>query len=121
MAHEALEKRFGVPYLAEGPRAGQRSRFALLALGKLGGREMNYHSDLDLMLGYEGDGRTGPPEGASRQCGKPSIGWGSDQSRRPHGSSSRPTCMDPPYDTVPNSHTHSNCQNPKAALSVAIQ
>jgi [glutamine synthetase] adenylyltransferase / [glutamine synthetase]-adenylyl-L-tyrosine phosphorylase len=61
-----LEKRFGVPYLAEGPRAGQRSRFALLALGKLGGREMNYHSDLDLMLVYEGDGRTGPPAGATR-------------------------------------------------------
>ena len=52
--------------LAEGPRAGQRSRFVVLALGKLGGREMNYHSDLDLMLIYEGDGRTGPPAGATR-------------------------------------------------------
>ena len=61
-----LEKRFGVPYLAEGPRAGQRSRFVVLALGKLGGRELNYHSDLDLMLLYEGDGRTGPPPGATR-------------------------------------------------------
>src|SRR5262249_46324999 len=61
-----LEKRFGVPYLAEGERAGQPSRFALLALGKLGGRELNYHSDLDLVLVYEGDGRTGPPGGASR-------------------------------------------------------
>jgi [glutamine synthetase] adenylyltransferase / [glutamine synthetase]-adenylyl-L-tyrosine phosphorylase len=61
-----LEKRFGVPYLAEGERAGQPSRFALLALGKLGGRELNYHSDLDLVLVYEGDGRTGPPPGATR-------------------------------------------------------
>ena len=61
-----LGKRFGVPYLAEGPRAGQPSRFALLGLGKLGGREMSYHSDLDLILVYEGDGRTGPPAGASR-------------------------------------------------------
>jgi glutamate-ammonia-ligase adenylyltransferase len=60
------EKRYGVPALAEGPRAGQRARFALLALGKLGGREMNYHSDLDLMMIYEGDGRTAPPPGATR-------------------------------------------------------
>ena len=61
-----LEKRFGVPRLAEGPRTGDRGRFVVLALGKLGGRELNYHSDLDLMLIYEGDGRTGAPPGATR-------------------------------------------------------
>jgi glutamate-ammonia-ligase adenylyltransferase len=61
-----LTKRYGVPLLAEGERAGQPSRFAILALGKLGGREMNYHSDLDLMMVYEGDGRTVPPPGATR-------------------------------------------------------
>jgi glutamate-ammonia-ligase adenylyltransferase len=61
-----LAKRFGVPYVADGAHAGQPSRYALLALGKLGGREMSYHSDLDLILVYEGDGHTGPPPGASR-------------------------------------------------------
>ena len=61
-----LLKRFGVPYLAEGPRQGQASRFVLVGLGKLGGRELSYHSDLDLLMIYEGDGRTGPPAGASR-------------------------------------------------------
>ena len=61
-----LAKRFGVPYLAEGERAGKPSRWALLGLGKLGAREMSYHSDLDLIVIYEGDGRTGPPPGASR-------------------------------------------------------
>jgi glutamate-ammonia-ligase adenylyltransferase len=61
-----LEKRFGIPYLAEGARAGQVSRYALIALGKLGSREMSYHSDLDLILVYEGDGHTGPPSGATR-------------------------------------------------------
>ncbi|HXG11295.1 MAG TPA: bifunctional [glutamate--ammonia ligase]-adenylyl-L-tyrosine phosphorylase/[glutamate--ammonia-ligase] adenylyltransferase, partial [Gemmataceae bacterium] len=66
LQYPPLERRFGIPYLAEGPRAGQRSRYALLGLGKLGGRELSYHSDLDLILVYEGDGRTGPPAGASR-------------------------------------------------------
>lgn len=61
----ALFGRVGEPVLAEGPRAGNSVRFALLALGKLGGREMSYHSDLDLMLVYEGDGRTPGAGGAS--------------------------------------------------------
>ncbi len=42
------------------------SRYVLLALGKLGSREMSYHSDLDLILIYEGDGRTMPPPGSTR-------------------------------------------------------
>ncbi|HLJ92221.1 MAG TPA: bifunctional [glutamate--ammonia ligase]-adenylyl-L-tyrosine phosphorylase/[glutamate--ammonia-ligase] adenylyltransferase [Gemmataceae bacterium] len=62
----ALTRRFGIPYLDDGDRKGEPSRYALLALGKLGGREMSYHSDLDLILVYEGDGRTGPPSGANR-------------------------------------------------------
>jgi glutamate-ammonia-ligase adenylyltransferase len=33
-------------------------RYALLGLGKIGGREISYHSDLDLMLVYEADGLT---------------------------------------------------------------
>jgi glutamate-ammonia-ligase adenylyltransferase len=53
-----LVRRLGLPYLAEGPRTGQPCRFALLALGKLGGYELSYSSDLDLLLIYEGDGRT---------------------------------------------------------------
>jgi glutamate-ammonia-ligase adenylyltransferase len=61
-----IRKRFGVAYLNEGPRVNQPSRYVLLALGKLGGRELTYHSDLDLILVYEGDGRTGPPAGANR-------------------------------------------------------
>jgi glutamate-ammonia-ligase adenylyltransferase len=61
-----LANRFGVPYLAEGSRAAQPSRYVLLGLGKLGGRELSYHSDLDLIVIYEGDGRTGAPPAATR-------------------------------------------------------
>jgi glutamate-ammonia-ligase adenylyltransferase len=66
LQYPPLGKRFGIPYLSEGPRGGSPSRYALIGLGKLGGRELSYHSDLDLVLVYEGDGRTGPPVGASR-------------------------------------------------------
>ncbi|MBY0456567.1 MAG: bifunctional [glutamate--ammonia ligase]-adenylyl-L-tyrosine phosphorylase/[glutamate--ammonia-ligase] adenylyltransferase, partial [Gemmataceae bacterium] len=35
-----------------------RCEYALLGLGKLGGREISYHSDLDLLLVYAADGTT---------------------------------------------------------------
>jgi glutamate-ammonia-ligase adenylyltransferase len=59
-------ERFGIPSLSEGIRQGRQSRFVILGLGKLGGRELTYHSDLDLMLVYEGDGRTTAPPGSTR-------------------------------------------------------
>ncbi len=34
---------------------GKRSRWAIVAMGKLGGRELNYHSDLDLVFLHDGD------------------------------------------------------------------
>jgi len=49
-----LTARFGQPTLND----GRSARFAILGLGKLGGNEMSYHSDLDLILIYEGDGQT---------------------------------------------------------------
>jgi [glutamine synthetase] adenylyltransferase / [glutamine synthetase]-adenylyl-L-tyrosine phosphorylase len=51
---------------------GMRERFgdggphAILALGKLGGREMSYHSDLDLMIVYACEGTTGGPRPLDR-------------------------------------------------------
>lgn len=39
-------------------RNGQPCSFVVLALGKLGGREPNYHSDLDLVFLYEHEGHT---------------------------------------------------------------
>ncbi|MFO0810811.1 MAG: bifunctional [glutamate--ammonia ligase]-adenylyl-L-tyrosine phosphorylase/[glutamate--ammonia-ligase] adenylyltransferase [Gemmataceae bacterium] len=50
----ALAPKYGEPTLPD----GSPCRFAVLALGKLGGREMIYHSDLDLVFVYEGEGRT---------------------------------------------------------------
>ena len=43
------------------PSDGRRDRWAVLALGKLGGRELNYHSDLDLVFLHEENGTTSGP------------------------------------------------------------
>jgi glutamate-ammonia-ligase adenylyltransferase len=47
------EERLGVP-MERG--RGKRARFCVMALGKLGGRELNFSSDIDLIYLYEGDG-----------------------------------------------------------------
>ena len=57
---EQLVVKFGRPLVAEGPRRGEPCELVIFALGKLGGREMNYHSDLDLVFLYEADGHTAP-------------------------------------------------------------
>jgi [glutamine synthetase] adenylyltransferase / [glutamine synthetase]-adenylyl-L-tyrosine phosphorylase len=51
-----LHERYGAPQTETGPVT-----FAVLALGKLGGRELNYSSDIDLMFLYSGNGETSGP------------------------------------------------------------
>ncbi|TVR49243.1 MAG: bifunctional [glutamate--ammonia ligase]-adenylyl-L-tyrosine phosphorylase/[glutamate--ammonia-ligase] adenylyltransferase [Puniceicoccaceae bacterium] len=51
---EALwENRHGTPWDED---LDQRARFCVLGLGKLGGEELNFSSDIDLIYLYEGDG-----------------------------------------------------------------
>jgi [glutamine synthetase] adenylyltransferase / [glutamine synthetase]-adenylyl-L-tyrosine phosphorylase len=49
-----LVARYGEPRLADGSPCG----FSVIALGKLGGAELNYSSDIDLMFIYGGNGQT---------------------------------------------------------------
>lgn len=53
-----LVEKYGEPTMGAGPREGAPCDFVILALGKLGGREPNYHSDLDVVFLYEGGGMT---------------------------------------------------------------
>ncbi len=58
---EHLASRFGAP-CAESDGTANRATFAVIALGKLGGRELNYSSDIDLMFLYSANGETNGPE-----------------------------------------------------------
>ncbi|MBI3665605.1 MAG: glutamine-synthetase adenylyltransferase, partial [Acidobacteria bacterium] len=61
----ALERLYQELVLRHGhPRVDGRRQceFAVLALGKLGGRELNYSSDIDLMYLFGGGGETDGPE-----------------------------------------------------------
>lgn len=54
-AYENVVERFGRPMSGE-----TGCEFVILALGKLGGQEPNYHSDLDIVFLYEDSGMTVP-------------------------------------------------------------
>ena len=55
--HRLIQK-LGVPIVAQGQRAGEAAELVVLAVGKLGGREPNYHSDLDVLFLFDGEGVT---------------------------------------------------------------
>ena len=62
---QSLRNRYGVPrFLDEAGRIAP-SEFVVLALGKLGGNELNYSSDIDLMYLYSHEGETEGIEGRS--------------------------------------------------------
>jgi glutamate-ammonia-ligase adenylyltransferase len=57
----ALLARYGRPGHAS-PEGRSPTGFTVIALGKLGGSELNYSSDVDLCFAYEAEGETGGPE-----------------------------------------------------------
>ncbi|HLW77433.1 MAG TPA: hypothetical protein VKS01_10615, partial [Bryobacteraceae bacterium] len=56
-----LISRFGAPGLTNRAN-GESAQFCVIALGKLGGVELNYSSDIDLMFLYSSNGETAGPE-----------------------------------------------------------
>ena len=63
IAQQELIPRYGLPFCCHGETCEHQATFAIIGLGKLGGRELNYHSDLDIIFLYEGEGHTLPVEG----------------------------------------------------------
>lgn len=59
-----LVRRYGEPRYA-GPSGDKRCEFSVIGMGKLGGEELNFSSDIDLLFVYEGDGETAGLTGPS--------------------------------------------------------
>lgn len=63
VARAELIPRFGLPFCTDEAGLEHEAAFAIIGMGKLGGMELNYHSDLDIIFIYEGNGETRPVEG----------------------------------------------------------
>ncbi|ALA57718.1 hypothetical protein [Nitrospira moscoviensis] len=67
-----LRKQYGVPMHKNRRGRWVKTGFAVIGMGKLGGHELNYSSDVDLIYVYEShDGETRQPGG--KQAGKPAA------------------------------------------------
>lgn len=53
-----LEALYGIPHCSNGRGKAHPARLTVVALGKLGGQELNYSSDIDLIFLYDHDGET---------------------------------------------------------------
>src|SRR5438876_800525 len=62
-ADSAMERRFGLPQHLDAEGRAVTTPFAVLSLGKLGGNELNYSSDIDLLYlyGYGPEPPAAPP------------------------------------------------------------
>ena len=64
--YDKLTAKLGEPTVAAGPRAGEPCELVIVAMGKFGGRELNFQSDLDLIFLFESDGMTVPSRRARK-------------------------------------------------------
>lgn len=58
IAERTIDERFGMPLERDAKGRSRRARFCVVALGKLGSKELNYASDVDLLFVYSNDGET---------------------------------------------------------------
>ncbi len=57
LCHRQLVARFGQPYHEDAAGRWQPTPFCVLGMGKLGGQELNYSSDVDVLFVYADEGR----------------------------------------------------------------
>ena len=63
LGKKELAARYGMPTLTGHQEEAKEAEFAIVGMGKLGGLELSYHSDLDIIFINEGDGQTIPTDG----------------------------------------------------------
>lgn len=58
LAKQELDNRFGIPLETDEKQRGKPAEFCVVSLGKLGSKELNYSSDIDLLFVYSAEGKT---------------------------------------------------------------
>ena len=58
LAGQEMDNRYGVPLETDGKNRTKPANFCVVSLGKLGSKELNYSSDIDLLFIYSAEGET---------------------------------------------------------------
>ncbi len=71
ICRKQFTERFGQPYHLDASERWQQTEFCIFGMGKLGGQELNYSSDVDLIFVYADEGHVfKEPPGKTAQIGK---------------------------------------------------
>ncbi|MFQ5839701.1 MAG: bifunctional [glutamate--ammonia ligase]-adenylyl-L-tyrosine phosphorylase/[glutamate--ammonia-ligase] adenylyltransferase [Candidatus Methylomirabilales bacterium] len=65
VCEQELRRRHGIPELRQGEGSPRPCPFTVIGMGKLGGGELNFSSDIDVMFVYGGEGETTGVPGAA--------------------------------------------------------
>ncbi|NLC72091.1 MAG: bifunctional [glutamate--ammonia ligase]-adenylyl-L-tyrosine phosphorylase/[glutamate--ammonia-ligase] adenylyltransferase [Desulfuromonadaceae bacterium] len=76
IARDELMPRYGLPLCRTSHEENREAAFAVVALGRLGGRELTYHSPLDLIFIFDLDGETSPHPDADPKRFRPQTNQG---------------------------------------------
>ncbi|MBW8056754.1 MAG: bifunctional [glutamate--ammonia ligase]-adenylyl-L-tyrosine phosphorylase/[glutamate--ammonia-ligase] adenylyltransferase [candidate division NC10 bacterium] len=66
ISHADLTRRFGTPQVLGPTGEARECTFCIIGMGKLGGGELNYSSDIDILFVYEAEGETTGVSGPAR-------------------------------------------------------
>lgn len=66
VSHAELKRRFGTPQVLGANGEARECGFCIMGMGKLGGEELNYSSDIDILFMYEAEGETTGVSGPGR-------------------------------------------------------
>ncbi len=58
IARQELDNRYGIPLETDAKNRAKPANFCIVSLGKLGSKELNYSSDIDLLFIYSAEGET---------------------------------------------------------------
>lgn len=58
LARQQIDNRYGIPLETDEKGRARPARFCIVSLGKLGSKELNYSSDIDLLFIYSAEGAT---------------------------------------------------------------
>lgn len=58
ISRQEMDNRFGIPLEIDKKGREKKAEFCIVALGKLGSKELNYSSDIDLLFLYSAEGKT---------------------------------------------------------------
>ncbi len=71
LCQQQLVQRFGQPFHLDAREHWRETKFCVIGLGKLGGQELNYSSDVDVIFAYSEEGNAyGSPPRRGEQTGK---------------------------------------------------